>query len=141
MPEFPIKFYNYGQWSDASLPDWQGNENHPQWLERIGYYSDAVDQFGCGSDDSGVETYTKRDGSGATDDLPKHLVVVGVGSAYTCIGVADHLNLILLCRDLAPLAQLFLLQSVFDALFQDEAGWFQFQRLDALKDFIKTWIG
>jgi hypothetical protein len=135
MSEFSIKSYNYGQWSDASLPDWQSSETQSKWLERIGYYGDATDQLGCGSDDNGVEIYTRRDDS---DSLPKHLVVVGVGLAYTYIGVADHLNLILLCRDLAPLAQLFLLQSVFDALFQDEAGYFQYQRLDALKDFIKA---
>jgi hypothetical protein len=135
MLDFSIKSYSFGQYSDAALPEWKDGEKEAEWFERLGYYNFALDEFGCDGGETGLQIYGKR--SDVTNDLPEYLVIVSIGSTCTHIGVADHLNLVLLCRDFAPLAQMFLLQAVFDALFQDKNGWFDFQRLDALKDFIK----
>lgn len=129
-----IEFYEKTNWSKFTLPKWEDGETEKEYLSRIGYDDHAFDLGATGNGD-GAFIYTRNDDCQA---VPRYLVCIGLNDDYTYIGVPDHFNLLLICKEFASLLQLQLLQSVFDALFQDQKGWFQYQRLDALKEFIKV---
>lgn len=137
MAEFKIKKYSFGQWSDATLPEWTDKEDERAWLKRVGFNEYAEDKIGCevGLFD-GLEIFS-REKSEEGAELPEYLVCITLNDTFLYVGVDDHLNLLLLCRDFAPLLQLFYVRSVFDALFQDTRGNFDIDRLDRLRDFLR----
>jgi len=133
MAEFPVKLYSMGQWSDTALPEWADGEFEPDWLRRIGYSEvDGIGNTGAGD---GVQVYSAN--APNVNQLPEFLVCMDLHFQSTYVAVPDHLSLLQLHKEFAPLLQLFYFRAVFDALFQNERGFFESERLDKLRDFIK----
>ena len=130
-----IRFYRFGQWSSCFLPEWQ-DEKESEYFARLGYYDFALEELGNSGLETSMEIFGKV--SGVNNDYPEYIVSIGIANTFSYIGVPDHLNLLLLCNQFAPLIQTLLLQTVFDAAFQDKNGYFQYERLDKLKSLIDS---
>jgi len=108
MAETMVKRFQNGQFVDAVLPDWEDGETQEQFFARLGYHRLPTKMLGHDGFEPVLSIYSPQK---PTDDT---LVALALEDAYCLVLVQESLDLILLCNQFAPLAQLALMQAYLD---------------------------